>query len=150
MFFPLNILVKESNIFGVFREDTYGTSLSVIESTMVFLSLIKFFLCKALSLISVWNWNLSTYVGVQFIFFREIKYFHAWKLSTDVIYHFEMRTSKQQKIRSYRFEVSVLLPELDDLGFVRETLIFKTWNLSDIIGQKYRSLQMDLSNVLFF
>ena len=28
--------------------------------------------CVRLCLISIWNWNLSTYVGVQFIFFREI------------------------------------------------------------------------------
>ena len=82
IFLSSNSLIKESNIFGVFREDTCGTSWSVIESTMIFLALIKFFLCKALSLISVWNWNLSTYVGVQLIFFREIIYFHAWKLST--------------------------------------------------------------------
>ena len=82
MFFPLNSLVKESSIFSVFREDTYGTSWSVIESTMIFLALIKLFLCKALSLISIWNWNLSTHVGVQFIFFREIIKFHALKLST--------------------------------------------------------------------
>ena len=49
----------------------------------------------------------------------------------DVIDHFEMRTlnANSQKIRSYRFEVSVLLPELADLGFVRETLILKSWNL---------------------
>ena len=80
--FPSNSLVKKSNIFGVFREDTCGTSWSMIESTMIFLALNKFFLCKALSLISLWNWNLSTHVGVQFIFFKEIKYFHAWKLST--------------------------------------------------------------------
>ena len=37
-----------------------------------------------------------------------------------------------------------------DLGFVRETLIFKTWNISDLIGHKYISLQDDLSNVLIF
>jgi len=82
MFFPSNSLVKESNIFGVFREDTCGTSWSMIESTMIYLALTKFSLCKASSLISFWNWNLSTHVGVQFIFFREIIYFHAWKLST--------------------------------------------------------------------
>ena len=35
---------------------------------------------RLLSLISLWNWNLSTHVGVQFIFFREIIYFYAWKL----------------------------------------------------------------------
>ena len=68
MFFPSNILVKESKIFGVFRKDTCGTSWSIIESTMIFLVLTKFFLCKDLSLISLWNWNLSTHVGVQFIF----------------------------------------------------------------------------------
>ena len=82
IFFPSNILVKESNIFSVFREDTCGTRWSVIESTMNFLTLTKFFLWKDFSLISLWNWNLSTYVGVQFIFIREIIYFHAWKLST--------------------------------------------------------------------
>ena len=53
-----------------------------------------------------------------------------------VIDHFEMRTSNEniENITSYRFEVSDLVPELSDLGFVRETLIFKTWNLSDMIG----------------
>ena len=53
-------------------------------------------------------------------------------------------------IRSYRFEVFVLVPELADLGFVRETLILKTWNLLDLIGYKDRSLQGELSNVLLF
>ena len=43
-----------------------------------------------------------------------------------------------------------MVPELTDLGFVRETLILKTWNLSDLIGYKYRPLQGDLSNVLLF
>ena len=52
-FLSSNILMKESNIFGVFREDTCSTSWSVIESTMIFLALIKFFLCKALRLISL-------------------------------------------------------------------------------------------------
>ena len=55
-----------------------------------------------------------------------------------------------QKIRSYRFEVSVLVPELADLGFATETLIFKTWNISYLIGYKYISLQMELSKVLLF
>ena len=54
MFFPSNSLVKEPNIsFGVFREDTCGTSWSVIESTMIFLALTKFFRCKDFSLISL-------------------------------------------------------------------------------------------------
>ena len=44
MFLSSNSLIKESNIFGVFREDTCGTSCSVIESTMIFLALIFFFL----------------------------------------------------------------------------------------------------------
>ena len=53
----------------------------------------------------------------------------------DVIDHFETITSNEnRKIRSYQFEVSVLVPELADLGFVRETLIFKTLNLSNMIG----------------
>ena len=39
----------------------------------------------------------------------------------------------EKNIRSYRFEVSVLVPELADLEFVKETLILKTWNLSDLI-----------------
>ena len=47
-------------------------------------------------------------------------------------------------------EISSNVPELADLGFVRETLIFKTWNLSDIIRYKYISLQFELSNVLLF
>ena len=46
------------------------------------LALTKFFLWKTSNVISLWNWNLSTHVGVQSIFFREIKYFYAWKLST--------------------------------------------------------------------
>ena len=70
-FFPSNSLVKESNIsFGVFREETCGIRCSVIELEMIFLALTKFFLCKDFSLISLWNWNLSTYVGIQFIFFK--------------------------------------------------------------------------------
>ena len=55
-----------------------------------------------------------------------------------------------QKIRSYRFEVSVLVPDLADLGFVREILIFKTWNLSDLIGYKDAPPQRELANVLLF
>ena len=85
IFFPSNSSVKESNIFNVFREDTCGIRWSVIESTMIFLALTKFLWCKAFSLTSLWKWNLSTHVGVQFIFFREIIYFHAWKLSTSPI-----------------------------------------------------------------
>ena len=53
MFLSSNSLIKKSNIFGVFREDTCGTSWSMIESTVIFLALIKFFLCKALRLISL-------------------------------------------------------------------------------------------------
>ena len=53
MFLSLNSLIKKSNIFTVFREDTCGTSWFVIESTVIFLALIKFFLCKALRLISL-------------------------------------------------------------------------------------------------
>ena len=50
MFFPSNILVKESNIsLGVFRENTYGIRWYLIESAMILLSLTKFFLCKALA-----------------------------------------------------------------------------------------------------
>ena len=43
IFFPSNSLVKESNIFGVFRRETWGTSWSVTESTMILLALTKFF-----------------------------------------------------------------------------------------------------------
>ena len=48
-----------------------------------------------------------------------------------VISHFEMRNSNvnNKKIRYYQFEVSVQVLELDDLGFVKETLIFKNWNI---------------------
>ena len=70
MFFPSNSLVKESNIFGVFMEYTCGIRWSMIESAMIFLALNKFFLCNYFSLIFLWNWNLSIYVGVQFIFFK--------------------------------------------------------------------------------
>ena len=100
MVFPSNSLVKESNIFGLFREYTCNTSWFVTKSAMIFLAFTNFFLCKASSLISLWNWNLYTHVGVQSIFFREIIYFQSWKLSNsqachqaDVIYHIEMRTS---------------------------------------------------------
>ena len=51
-FLSSNSLIKESNIFGVFRkgvfrEETCGISWSMIESTIIFLALIKFFLCKS-------------------------------------------------------------------------------------------------------
>ena len=50
MFFPSNILVKESNIsLDVFREDTCGIRWSLIESIIILLTLTKFFLCKALA-----------------------------------------------------------------------------------------------------
>ena len=44
MFLSSNRLIKESNIFSVFRDNTCGTSWSVIESIMIFLALTKFFL----------------------------------------------------------------------------------------------------------
>ena len=55
-----------------------------------------------------------------------------------VMSHFEMRTSNgnNQRFRSYQFEVSDLVWELADLGFVRETLIFETWSLRILFGQK--------------
>ena len=40
------------------------------------------------------------------------------------------------KIRSYRFEVSDQVSELDDLGFVRESLIFQSWILGIWFGHK--------------
>ena len=46
--------------------------------------------------------------------------------------------------------MSVLVSELADLGFVRETILFKTWNISNLIGYKDISLQVKLSNVLPF
>ena len=46
--------------------------------------------------------------------------------------------------------MSVLVLELVDVEFVRETLIFKKRNLSDLIGYKDRSLQGELLNVLLF
>ena len=64
--------------------------------------------------------------------FESFQLHQAWN-QADVIDHFEMRTSNEN-IRSYRFEVSVQVPELADLGFLRETLIFKTWNILDMIG----------------
>ena len=78
------------------------TRWSMIESTMIFLALTKFFWCKAFSLISLWNWNLSTHVGVQFIS-SERSYtsrLGSFQLSqschqADVIDHFEMRTSNE-------------------------------------------------------
>ena len=50
MFFPSNSLVKESNIsLCVLREDTCVIRWSLIELGMIFLTLTKFFLCKALA-----------------------------------------------------------------------------------------------------
>ena len=46
--------------------------------------------------------------------------------------------------------VSILVPKLADLGFVRETLILKNWNISNLIGYKDISLQFELSSVLLF
>ena len=46
--------------------------------------------------------------------------------------------------------MSILVLELAGLGFVRETLIFKSWNISYLIGYKYRPLQGEMSNVLLF
>ena len=80
--------------------------------------------------------------------FHPHQYFHQ----VGLISHFEMRTStvNRKKIRSYQFEVSILVLELADLGVVRETLILKTWNILDLIVYKYISFQGDLSNVLLF
>ena len=54
----------------------------------------------------------------------------------DVIDHFEMTTSNENSKRLDLTDLRcpVLVPEMADLGFVRENLIFKTWNLSDMIG----------------
>ena len=49
-FFPSNSLVRASNIaLGVFREDTCGMRWSLIESAIILLAMIKFFLCKDLA-----------------------------------------------------------------------------------------------------
>ena len=70
---------------------------------MFFLALTKLFLCKDFSLITLWNWNLSTYLGVQFHFPQEPVrsntsmvgswHFHQACHQAGVISHFEMRTS---------------------------------------------------------
>ena len=44
----------------------------------------------------------------------------------------------------------VLILGLANLGSDRETLIFKTWNISYLIIYKYDPSQGDLSNVLLF
>ena len=95
---------RNINIYlDVFRKYTCGIRWSLIESAMVFLALTKFFLCKAFILVSLWNWNLSTYVGVQFHFLQETVrsntsmvgswQFHQSCHQAGVISHFEMRTS---------------------------------------------------------
>ena len=64
-----------------------------------------------------------------------------------VMSHFEIRTSNgnSKDLYLYRFEVYDLLSELADLGFVKETLIFQTWNFKLLIGQKYMPLQGNFS-----
>ena len=107
---------RNKNIYlGVFRKDTCGIRWSLIESAMVFLALTKFFLCKAFSLISLWNWNLSTYVGVQFNFLQETVRsntsmvgsweFHQACQQAGLISHFEMRTSN---VNSKRLDLTDL------------------------------------------
>ena len=82
-FLSSNSLIQESNIFGVFREDTCGISWSVIESTTIFLALIKFFLWVALasspygSVTSPLMYRSKSFSSR----IREILYFHAQKLS---------------------------------------------------------------------
>ena len=46
--------------------------------------------------------------------------------------------------------MSVLVPNLANKGFVRETIIFKTWNVSELIIYKYAPPQGELSNILIF
>ena len=41
---------------------------------------------------------------------------------------------KQQIFISYRFDMFILVLELVGVGFVRETLIFQTWNLEILYG----------------
>ena len=106
--------------------------------------------------------NFLTEILIQVNFFKdhggpilpylEVVSFTKLVIKLGVISHFEMRTSNvnSKRLDLYRFEVSVLVPELADLGFVRETLIFKSWKISDMIGQKYAPLQGELSNVLLF
>ena len=68
-----------------------------------------------------------------------------------MIGHFEMRTSNvNSKILDLTDLVSVPVLDLDDLGFFKETLIFKTWNFKLLIRKKEMPLQGELSNVLIF
>ena len=78
---PVRALLEESSLSYL---DLFSGWFIILcsMSMMSSLALTKFFLWKASNLVSLWNWNLYTHVGVQSIFFREIIYFQAWKLST--------------------------------------------------------------------
>ena len=52
----------------------------------------------------------------------------------DVISHLEIRTSTVNSKRLDLTDLRCPSPELADLGFVRETLIFKNWNILDFTG----------------
>ena len=51
---------------------------------------------------------------------------------------------------SYRFDMFILVLNLDDLGLVRETLIFKTWKLTGMIEKKYAPPEGELSSIFIF
>ena len=117
-------------------------------------------LMRILSLISLWLWNFSIDELMQIILFKDqgdyvlpcSNVINSSKLvlKLSMVNHIFKWEMEIEKIRSYRFEVLDLVPKLADLGFVRETLIFQTWNFKLLIGQKDAPLQGKLSNVLLF
>ena len=51
--------------------------------------------------------------------------------------HFRPQISSNEIFISYQLEVPNLISQLVDIGFVKETLIFQTWSLGILFGQKY-------------
>ena len=153
MFFPSNICSKAPyTSFGVLNEDTWGIRWPLIEYEMILLALASSPFGFGTSHVMYWFKSFSSRI-------REILYFHAQNLLAPpslslswvwwVIFSNENLKWKYQRFRSYRFEVFDLVPELVDLGFVRETLISQTWSLGILFERKMCLLEVSCLAVSF-
>ena len=138
MFFPLNMFLKESyTYFDVLNEDTWGMRWSVIEYEMILLALSMLLLGGTLasspsSSGTSWVMYLSKSFSSRI---KEITVLPCSKFIRPskpifnlsmVIHIFQMRASNGNNEDL----------ELADLGFLRKSLIFQTYNLGIHFGQK--------------
>ena len=142
MFFPSNLFVKASYTkFGVLNTDTWGMRWSLIESTMILLwsDLASSPSGSGTSPVIKWSSHvlqgsrrLCTSILISYQPLQDCPQYEYGKS------YFQMRNSNvNRRFRSYLFEVSNLVPELADLGFVKQTLVLQTWSLGILFWQKY-------------